>query len=122
MRAGKLDKLVRIERRSRTRDPGSGELVETWAPLGPSISAELIEGRPLERYAASQKIAEITAGWRMRYAPALLTLTPDLHRITYGALVYDVKGATEIQRRQGVVVLCAARTEGLTALGQEPEA
>lgn len=120
MRAGKLDKLIVIRRRTRTRDPASGELVETWAPLGPAISAELVEGKALERYASQQKIAEVSVAFRLRWAPGLLTLTPDEHRISYGQFDYDVKGLVEIQRREGVVALCGARAEGLTAVGQAP--
>ncbi len=120
MRAGKLDKRVTIHKRTLTRDPASGELVETWPILG-TVWAEMVPDNVLERYAASQKIAEITTAWRMRWAPALLVLTPDEHRIVYGLLEYDVKGCIEIQRREGVMAFCRARTEGKTAQGREPE-
>lgn len=120
MRSGKLDKKVQVQRRTKVRDPASGELVETWANLGLPLWAEKLEGRPLERYAAQQKIAEISTGWRLRWAPALITLTPDDHRLVYGSQTFDIKGLVEIQRRQGVVVLAMARGEGLTALGVAP--
>lgn len=121
MRGGNLDKLVTLQKRTRTRDPASGELVDAWTSLGDQW-AEMLEGRALERYAAAQKVAEITVGFRLRWAPALLVLTPDEHRIAWNGFVYDIKGLVEIQRRQGVAALCAARTEGLTATGTEPAA
>jgi head-tail adaptor len=121
MRAGKFDKRLTVQRRTQVRDPGSGELVEVWARLG-DVWAEMVDDRAIERYAAAQKIAEISTAWRMRWSPALVTLTPDEHRIVYGALTYDVKGCIEIQRRQGVIAFCVARTEGSTAQGRAPEA
>lgn len=121
MRSALLDKRVHIEKRTRTRDPGTGELVDSWASMG-EVWAEMMEGRVLERYTSAQKVAEIDVGYRMRYAPALLTLTPDEHRLRRGDLIYDIKGVVEIQRRRGVIAMCAARTEGLTAQGVPPEA
>lgn len=121
MRAGPLDKLVTIQHRTQTRDQSTGELVDTWTTLGDQW-AQKMEGAPLERYAAQQKIAEISTGFRMRYSPALLILTPDEHRLMIGEMIYDVKGVVEIQRREGVMVFTEARTEGLTAIGQPPEA
>lgn len=119
MRAGRLDKLVTLDKRTRTRDPASGELVDTWSPLGEQW-AEMLDGRAVERYGAAQKLAEVSVGFRLRWSPALLVLTPDEHRLRWEGFVYDVKGVVEIQRRQGVAVLCEARAEGLTAVGREP--
>lgn len=112
-----FDKRIQLLRRGRVRDPSSGELVEAFAPLGRPLWAELVEGRALERYASQQKIAEVSHGWRLRWAPGLLTLTPDEHRLRYNAQEFEIHGVLEIQRRQGVVVLSMARAEGLTAQG-----
>lgn len=112
------DKRVQVLKRTRTRDPSSGELVEAWVPLGGLLWAALDEGRALERYASQQKIAEVSHGFRLGFAPALLALTPDEHRIRYNAQEFEIHGVLEIQRRQGVVVLAMARTEGLTAQGK----
>lgn len=112
-----FDKRVQVLVRSRVRDPSSGELVETFVALGKPLWAAMVEGRALERYTAQQKVAEVSHGWRLRWSPGLLTLTPDQHRLRYNDQEFEVHGCVEIQRRQGVVVLTMARTEGLTALG-----
>lgn len=120
MRRGALDKFVTIDKRTLVRDERSGELVETWAALG-SAWAQLVNGKALERYVSAQQLAEVECGFRMDFAPALLTLTPDGHRVTMGELAWDIKGVVEIQRRRGVLVLCIAPAAGLTAEGLEPE-
>lgn len=112
-----FDKRVQILVRSRVRDPSSGELVETFVALGKPLWASMLEGRALERYTAQQKVAEVSHGWRFRFAPGLLTLTPDQHRLRYNDQEFEIHGCLEIQRRQGVVVLSMARAEGLTAVG-----
>jgi head-tail adaptor len=118
MRAGRLDKRVTIQRRTRTRDPASGELVDGWSDYARNIAAQKLEGRVLERYAGQQLLAVANVGFRLRYFPGLLTLTPDEHRLMYGRQEFLIHGVDEIQRRQGVVVYCSARAEGVTALGQ----
>lgn len=118
MKSAALDKRVTILQRARVRDPASGELVDGWAALPPGeIWAQMLDVRATERYVASQEIAEVSAAFRLRWSPALLTLTPDQYRLTWNAFTYNIRGVVEIQRRQGVVVLCSARAEGRTATG-----
>lgn len=112
------DKRVQVLKRTRTRDPSSGELVESWSPLGKPLWAAMDEGRALERYVAQQKVGEVSHGFRFGFAPGLMTLTNDEHRLRYNAQEFEIHGVIEIQRRQGVVVLAMARTEGLTAQGK----
>jgi head-tail adaptor len=118
MRAGKLDRLVTLEARTFVRDTRTGEQVETWAPLG-DVWAEKLEGHVLERYTGTQKIAEATRGYRMRWANALLDLTSDGHRLIHGQ-VWNVLGVQEIGRREGVLVQVNARTEGQPAAEAAP--
>lgn len=113
-----FDKRVQVLKRTRTRDPSSGEIVEGWAALGKPLWAAMDQGRALERYVSQQKVAEVSHGWRFRFAPGLLTLTPDEHRLRWNAQEFEVHGVLEIQRRQGVIVLSMARGEGLTAQGK----
>lgn len=123
MKAAALDKRVGIEVRARSRDASTGELVDSWAtsPLAPQgLWAQMLDVRSTERYAASQEIAEVSAAYRLRWSPALLTLTPDEHRLTWNGFTFNIRGVVEIQRRQGVVVLCSGRAEGRTARGLAP--
>lgn len=119
MRGGRLDKRVTLWKRSRTRDPSSGELVAGWTRMG-DVWARAMPPTVLERHMSQQQVAEVTNGYEMRWAPALITLTPDEHRLSYGLLVYDIVGVGEIGRREGVSALCRARPEGLTAQGLMP--
>ena len=123
MKAAALDKRVGIDKRTRTRDASTGELVDSWTPstAAPNgLWAQMLDVRATERYAASQEIAEVSAAYRLRWSPALLTLTPDEHRLTWNGFEFNIRGVVEIQRRQGVVVLCSARSEGRTARGDAP--
>lgn len=118
MKAAALDKRVTILQRARVRDTATGELVDGWAAMPPGeLWAQMLDVRATERYVASQEIAEVTAAFRLRWSPGLLTLTPDQYRLTWNAFTYNIRGVVEIQRRQGVVVLCSARAEGRTADG-----
>lgn len=121
MRAGRLDRRVTIQRATRTRDPSTGEQNDVWADLG-AAWAEKIEGRVLERYAASQKLAEAEVAFRMRWWPALLTLTAKATRLLYGEREFDILGVQELGRREGVIAFCVARADGTTAQGLAPEA
>lgn len=119
MRAGLLDKRVTIQKRTRTRDTSTGELVDSWSDFARNVAAQKLEGKAAERYLSSQLAAEVTVAFRLRWAAGLLSLTPDGHRLVYNEQEFMIHGVVEIQRRQGVVVACMARGEGLNALGQE---
>lgn len=117
MRGGNLDQRVRIYARRRVRDPSTGEWTETWDLMG-EVWAERLDGKALERFATQQKVAEVECGFRMRYAPALMTITPDRHKLAWNGQDFEVLGVIPIQRRQGVAALCVARGEGRNALGE----
>lgn len=119
MRGGRLDRRLTLWKRERVRDPKSGELVDGWTRMG-DLWARSMPASVLERHASQQKLAEVSQGYEMRWAPALITLTPDEHRVSYGHLVYDIVGVMEIGRREGVSAFCRARAEGLTAQGLMP--
>ena len=125
MRAGALDRIIWIDRRARVRDAASGELVPGWEALG-KVRAMKVEGAALaravgERWASDQRVSESDLAFRCRWNPALVNLTPDQHRIRYNQLECEILGMIEIGRREGVLVLCVARQEGLTAEGKPPQ-
>lgn len=118
LRAGKFDRLVTLQARTFTRDKRTGEMVESWDTLG-EVWAEKLEGAVLERYTGTQRIAEATRGYRMRWDNALLTLTPDGHRLVHGQ-AWNILGTMEIGRREAVLVQVNARTEGQPAAEAVP--
>lgn len=116
MRGGKLDRIVTIEKRTRTQGEG-GELVDSWDDVlsGPQF-AEWIRAKGIERYLGAQLAATVTGAFRLRWFPSLFDIYPDTHRIKYSNLmgvetVCLLKGCTEIERRQGVIVYWESRTE-----------
>ena len=121
MRAGPLDKRIRIQKRVRTRDPSTGELVDGWQTIG-KLWAELLDARAVERYVSKQEIAATDASFRVRANPGLKGITPDEHRCLYGKVEFNIRGVVEIQRGQGALVMCTGRAEGLTGEGLPPDA
>lgn len=115
MRAGDLDRRVRIEKRTRTQAPG-GQEVETWAavPTGAADNCVWMGKRDMranERWAADQNVAQIETVFTAHWAPAFETIQPDTHRLVYRSRVYEIHGIREVGRREGVEIAAAARGE-----------
>lgn len=101
MRSGKLDRRITVQVRSVTRDATGGE-VETWTNAY-DIWAERETTGATERFAASQRIADVDTLFRIRWNDDVERLvTPQSHRITYRGRWYEVLGVVEIGRREGL--------------------
>lgn len=110
MRAGAKDRQITLQRKTVARD-SVGEPVETWADVR-RLWAQRVEGSIVqERFAGDQTYAEVTTIFRVGYFPALTTISPDTHRIVAAGKIYNVKGAVELGRKDGVELLCVARGE-----------
>lgn len=110
MRAGLLNRRVNLEVKSVVRDT-LGQAIETWSVLR-TLWAQRMEGsRVAERFAANQTYASVTTIFRTGYFPALTTIKPDTHRLVFGGRTYDIHGALELGRKEGVELLCSARGE-----------
>lgn len=118
MRAGQLDKRIQIQKRDRVRSKKSGELVDGWTNIGTPIWAELVNQAAAERYVGRLEVSAATMHFRVRAQPGLLRLTPDKHRVVWNAMELNIRGITEIQRRQGALITCEGRAEGLTGEGK----
>jgi len=114
MRAGPLDRRVVIEKKAPAQD-GTGEEVDTWAPVIATGDHAVWMGkrdvRAGERFAAQQTVAEIDTVFTARWAPGFDEIQPDTHRLVYRGRVYNVQGVTELGRRDGIEIACAARGE-----------
>lgn len=110
MRAGQLDRRVNLEVKTVARN-SLGEPIETWSVVR-TLWAHRAEGSKVaERFAANQTYASVTTVFRVGYFPTLTTVTVDTHRIVFNGRVYNIVGAIEIGRKEGVELLCAARAE-----------
>lgn len=129
MRSGQLDRRVTLQVRARVQD-ATGDMVEGWADLYPEqpqgIPAQKIEGKAMERYVGAQLVASADTVFRLRYWCALVDIYPDTHRVLFrtqsGAVrTYQVHGAVELGRREGVALACSARAENPESDLPDPE-
>lgn len=103
MRAGKLDRVIRIDRATYT-DDGAGNQIELWAPVA-TLRAQLIEASTEEfqrAYGASSETATI---FRTRFMEGV-TLAD---RVIYDGGEHNLKQIKEIGRRRGLELRCERR-------------
>lgn len=120
----RMTRRVLVEKRTRGRVPGgNGEEVDTWAPAWRDsdnrpiyLYAEKLEGRALERFAAAQTVATVTAAFKFAWAPAN-QIDPATHRLVYDGRTLDIAGAVEVGERQGVHVWSEAVARAPEGIG-----
>ena len=106
LRAGPLDRRVRLERRFEETD-ASGQSVVRWLPLATVWArVEPLGGR--EAFGQQQWVAtgdvRFTIRWRDDVTP--------LHRVVHEGRAYDVVSVAEDGRREALLVVARARAEG----------
>lgn len=124
MRAGRLDRLITIQRKSETPSD-SGEPVVTWINLAPARRpASVTPVRGEERFSGEQYAATGQYDFRVHYSSVLADLTP-LDRILYPApadggeasvattAIYNILYVSEIGRRE-VLSIIAYRQADVT--------
>lgn len=122
MRAGRLDRMITIQRKVETESP-SGEPIATWTNIALRRSASYRSLRGGERFTAEQYVANEQVEFQIRFSSDVAGLSP-LDRIVYPALqadsppnepetrrIYDVIDASEIGRREGVRVVAVRRAD-----------
>jgi SPP1 family predicted phage head-tail adaptor len=123
MRAGRLDRMITIQRRTVT-ESDSGEPVETWTNLFLRRAASVSPVRGDERLSSDQLVASEQVEFRIRYAASVASLGPK-DRIVYPALntaaetpatrnIYDVHGCSEIGRREGLKIIALRRADAIS--------
>ena len=105
VRAGLLDRQVRLERRFEEADD-SGQAVVRWLPLATVWArVELLGGR--EGFGAQQFVAtgdlRFTIRWRDDVTP--------LHRVVHEDVAYDVVTVAEDGRREALLIVARGRAE-----------
>lgn len=102
MRAGKLDRIIVIERVTTTVDE-YGTPQEGWATVA-TLRAELIQSSAQEFIRAYGASTDTIVIFRTRYLDGVTTAD----RVTYAGQPYDLKEVKEIGRREGLELRCVA--------------
>ena len=113
MEAGKLDRRIRIDTATAVRDPQTRELVRTWLPLA-TVWAERLPQTGREYYGAQQQVAEINAGWQIRWSSTVAAVTPtEGFRVVADGREYDILDVREADRtrRRALLIFGKARAE-----------
>lgn len=109
MQAGKLDRRVRLERFTETRDEYN-EPVKTWALLATrwAFYEPLSDG---EKFRAGETAANASARFQIRYSPTVADLNPK-DRLIFEGVTHDIIRVKELTRREGLEITTAARADG----------
>lgn len=105
MRAGKLDRIITIERVTTTVDE-YGTPVEGWTTVA-TLRAELIQSSASEFIRAYGATTDTIVIFRTRYLDGVTTAD----RVTYAGHPFDLKEVKEIGRRKGLELRCVAAGE-----------
>lgn len=99
MRAGRLDRRIRIERATVDRDTHGGK-TETWALLM-EVYAQVTPLRGRELVAAGQVMPGVETKFTIRWREGILPAD----RIVYEGVHYDIQHLAEIGRRVALEIL-----------------
>lgn len=105
---GKLDRRLRIDRYSVTRDALNNP-VEGWAPFI-TVATSKLDVSDRERFAAKQLGADITTRFEIRYSVSAATVNAK-DRIVFEGRTFDIFGVKEIGRREGFEISATARAD-----------
>lgn len=108
MRAGKLNRIVQVQRATVTR--GALGSVETWADHGDPFRAEKMDLSDAERWRAGEVAAHVTARFRVRWWTFTAGITPK-DRLVCEGVTYEITGIKEVERRRELEITVAARTD-----------
>jgi SPP1 family predicted phage head-tail adaptor len=109
MAAGKLDRRVRIQRRSGITDAFGGES-EVWIDGG-AVWASRKDVSDAESIRAQEVGGSISCRFRMRWS-SITSAIGSRDRLLCEGRLYEVTGTKEIGRREYVEISATARTEG----------
>lgn len=126
MRAGRLDRLITIQRKTSIISDAGG-VTETWATVGSlRRAASMNPVRGEERFSNPQISALEQIEFRIHYSADVAALSPQ-DRIIYPALedasplndpaavgIHDVLAVHEIGRREGLQIITQRRADVLT--------
>lgn len=108
MEAGALDRKVRLERFTETRDEYNAP-VQTWVLLANRSAAyePLSDG---EKFSASETAASLSARFRIRWSEAVRDLNPK-DRLIFEGVAHEIVRVKELGRREGLEITTTARAD-----------
>lgn len=115
MRAGRMDRRVRLLRQSMV-DGGMARIPGDYVALA-ECAAQFVPGRGTERREMAGTSAVTAVGWRVRWSTGIADLNPAdrLVEIKNGVAigpVYDISSVVELGRREGLEITATARADG----------
>jgi SPP1 family predicted phage head-tail adaptor len=105
MRAGRLDRLVTLGKRTVASQDAYGEEVASWTDV--QVWAERRDLRGDERWAAQQVVGTTACIYRI-YWRSDLTVED---RLVDDGVTYDIHAIVEVGRKEGLELQCSARGE-----------
>lgn len=100
LNVGDRDREITLEFATRTQDPVTGEEVIDWEAIDPlTLYAEWLPGTAIETFRAQQRLESFVEGV-FRIEP-IDKPDPASTRILWEGQTYDIKGVTEIERKEG---------------------
>jgi head-tail adaptor len=121
MRAGKLDRLIDIQRATMNMSPG-GEPVLSWDTIVSRRAASYAPVVGTERFSAPQLAALEQVEFRIRYSQNVAELIPS-DRVIYPSpegsppapiterQIYNIIAVNEIGRREGLAIMAVRRAD-----------
>lgn len=102
MHAGKLDRVIHIERHAETVTP-SGAVIATWTNLA-TVRAEIVKQSASEFLTGFGAAESATVIFRIRHLAGITTAD----RIIHDGIAHDIKELAEIGRRRGLELRAVA--------------
>lgn len=120
MRAGKLDRLIDIQRKT-SAISASGGVTETWTNVAARKPAGMAPVRGDERFATPETVALEQIEFRVRYSDVVASLSPQ-DRVIYPAMaegdtdiparrIHNVLAVHELGRREGLRIVTERRPD-----------
>jgi len=106
MRAGKLDRLLTVQRYVEGRN-AYNEIEKQWVPLYPDVPASKRTQSGREALQAEQVVASSVTVFTIRYK----AITAQ-DRILFEGRVYDIESLNEIGRRRGLEIITKGAENG----------
>ena len=110
MNAGDRDREIVLQTATATQDTGTGEEVIDWDDAEEqTLHAQWLPGNTREAYFAQQRLGASIEG--VFHIEPIDRPSPSTNRIVFDGRVYDIKGVSEIGRREGWEIAVEARGE-----------
>lgn len=106
--AGRLDRRIRIERFTVTRDDFNAPS-EAWATLT-TVWASVRQFTGYERNLADQVQGHAATVFTIRHSSTVADVNPK-DRVVYDGRTFNIEAVAEIGRREGLALSCIARVD-----------